>query len=156
MRLIAAGLFASLAGFLAVAADKDADQAKELAIAFVKAVKAKDIDAVMKTVDVPFLVVVNRKPTIIEKLDDLRSDLKSKLDMAQNLDKLPNEVGDFLDLPGIRKKLETNPDKDVIKLVEAVLGEKGYAVGVGKSGERGVAVFVRIKDGKAAIVGLPR
>jgi hypothetical protein len=156
MRLLAAGLFASLAVSLAVAADTDADQAKEVAIAFAKAVKARDIDAVMKTVDVPFLMVIDRKPTIIEKLDDLRADLKAKLDMAQNLDKLPTEVGDFLDMPALRKKLETNPDKEAIKLVERVLGEKGFAVGIGKSGERGVAVFVRIKNGKAAIVGLPR
>ena len=54
MRTLAAALLLALAASTLSAADKDEDKAKEVTVAFLKAVKAKDLDAVMKTVDVPF------------------------------------------------------------------------------------------------------
>jgi len=154
MRLLAIALLVAFAAPPASAADKDEDKAKEAALAFLKAVKSKDIDAVMKTVDVPFLTAVEGKPKVFEKIEDLKTDLKAKLEMIKDADKVPNEIGEVLDIAAIRKKIEGKKDEEIVKMVEKVLGEKGYAITLGK--ERGAVVFVRIKGDKAIVVGLPR
>jgi hypothetical protein len=140
----------------AFAADKDEDKAKEAAVAFMKAVKAKDLDALMKTVDVPFLMTVAKEPKVLEKTDEVKAELKMALEKLADTERVPTEVLEVLDAPALRKKLEGKKDADVIKMVEKVLGEKGYAVVVGKEGASRGAVLVRIKDGKAVVVGLPR
>jgi hypothetical protein len=116
-----------------------------------KAVKAKDLDAVMKTVDVPFMMVADRKPKVFDKVEDLKADLKMKLEMLKDTDKIPTEAGELLDLAAIRKKVESKKDEELIKTLDKVLGDKGYAVMLKGRG----AVFVRIKDGKAKVVGVP-
>jgi hypothetical protein len=156
MRTLAVALLIASAGSLASAADKDEDKAKEATIAFLKAVKAKDIDALMKTVDVPFLMTVERKPKVFEKADELKTELKATLDKIKDGSKIPAEAGEVLDLPAVRKKIEGKKDKEVLELVEKVLGANGYVVMLGKDGKEGGAVLVRIKDGKAVVVGLPR
>ena len=54
MPAVAAFTLLALVSSVTMAADKDADKAEEAALALLKALKAKDIDAVMKTVDTPF------------------------------------------------------------------------------------------------------
>jgi Cu/Ag efflux protein CusF len=156
MRTLAAALLLALVSSTLAAADKDEDKAKEVAAAFMKAVKAKDIDAIMKTVDVPFLTDDKDGIKVIEKTEDLRADLKAKLEMIKDTEKIPTEVGNVLDLPALRKKIEGKKDKEeTLKQIEKVLGDKGYAVMIGKPGEERGGVLVRIKDGKAAVVGIP-
>jgi hypothetical protein len=55
MRALLVGLLVVFAS-PSYAADKDEDKANEVAGAFLKATIALDLDAVMKTVDVPFLL----------------------------------------------------------------------------------------------------
>src|SRR5438067_5607220 len=73
MRTLAAALLLALAASTLSAADKDEDKAKEVTAAFLKAVKAKDLDAVMKTVDVPFLSDDKDGVKVIEKTEDLKA-----------------------------------------------------------------------------------
>ena len=63
------------------AADKDDEKAKEVTAAFLKAVKAKDIDALMKTVDVPFFLGPGGPDEPITTIDDLKAKLKAFLDL---------------------------------------------------------------------------
>jgi hypothetical protein len=155
MRILATVLLIGLAGSLARAADKDEDKAKEAAVAFMKAVKAKDLDAVMKAVDVPFLTTDKGVVKVIDKTDDLKADLKAKLEKLKDAEKTPTEVSEVMDLPTLRKKIEGKKDDTVIKAVEKVLGDKGYVIIVGKAGQRSGGVLVRLKDGKAVVVGIP-
>src|SRR5262245_17011447 len=98
MRLFTAVLFACLAvGLVSGAADKDEDKAKEAAVAFLKAVKAKDLDAVMKAVDVPYLNDDKDGLKVIEKTEDLKAAVKTLLEKVQP-DKIPTEVGKALDV----------------------------------------------------------
>ena len=156
MRLLAVVLMVAIAGSLASAADKDEVKAKEAALAFLKAVKAKDLDAVMKSVDVPFLNDDKDGLKMIEKVDDLKADLKAKLERIKDTERIPTEVSEVLDLPALRKKIEGKKDEEVLKKIEKVLGDKGYAVMFGSETKRGGTMLVRIKDGKAAVVGIPR
>lgn len=156
MRLLSAVLFAcATAGLVYATADKDEDKAKEAAVAFLKAVKAKDLDAVMKTVDVPYLSDDKGSVKLIEKTEDLKEALKPFLEKVQP-DKVPSEVGKTLDLPAIRELLAKKDDKKIIESIEKVLGKAGYAVFLVQNGKERGAVLVRIKDGKAAVVGIPR
>jgi hypothetical protein len=152
MRALTALLFVALAGSLAVAADKDEDKAKEAATAFLKALKTKDVDAVMKTVDVPFLF---EGKGVIEKTDDLKSSMKTITEKVE-IDKIPTELGKMLDVAAIRKLFEKKDDKKPLENIEKVLGKTGYAVFFVRDGKERGAVLVRIKDDKAVVVGLPR
>jgi len=156
MRLLAVALLLAFAAASVSAADKDEDKAKEVTLAFLKAVKAKDLDAVMKTVDVPYLNDEKGDFKVIEKVEDLKADLKMKLEKIKDTEKIPTEVGEVLDLPAIRKKVAGKKAEEELKHIEKVLGEKGYVVMLGKPDDERGAVLVRIKDGKAKVVGLPR
>jgi hypothetical protein len=152
MRLLAVVLMIAIAGSLASAADKDEDKAKEAALAFLKAVKAKDLDAVMKTVDVPFLIEGNSET--IAKSDELKDAMKMFLTKVQP-DKVPMELGKALDVPAVKKLLDEKKAKQA-EAIEKVLGDTGYAVFILKDGKERGALFVRLKDGKAAVVGIPK
>ena len=154
MRRLAAVLLACCAGSVATAADMDEDKAKEVTVAFLKAWKAKDLDALMKTMDVPFVSFEKDGPKLFEKTDDLKSDLKAKLEKLKNTDPIPAEAGKLTDLPAIRKEFAKKPE--LLKAYEKVLGEKGYLVAVGTEETGDGEVLVRIKDGKAKVVGLPK
>jgi limonene-1,2-epoxide hydrolase len=153
MRLLAAMLFACLTVPLASADDKDEAKAKETAVAFLKAVKAKDLDAVMKTVDVPFLTVDQDGVKVIEKVEDLKAMLKPLLEKVQPDKITPTEVGKPLDADAARKVIEKE-----LEPIEKTLGKSGwYMVFVLQDGkEQGRPMLVCIKDGKAAVVMLPK
>jgi len=156
MRLLAIALLFAFA-VPVFGADKDEDKAKEVALAFLKAFKAKDLDAIMKTVDVPFLSDEKGENKVIEKVEDLKANVKMRLEKFKDTSKITSEVGKVMDLADIKKLLESKKGKnDELAKIEKVLGDKGYAVMLGKPGEEDGAVLVRIKDGKAAVVGVPR
>ena len=96
MRLLAVTTLLAFAA-PAAAADKDEDKAREAAVAFMKAVKAKDLDAVMKTVDVPFLFEDAREP--VTKPDDLKAGWEKALPKVKP-EKLPSGVGMVMGVPG--------------------------------------------------------
>lgn len=152
MRSLAVVLLAGCTfGLTSAAADTDEDQAKEVAVAFMKAVRAKDLDAIMKTVDYPFMLVVDRKVKLFNKTDDLKAELKMRLEGLKDPEKFPTEADQVIDGTAIRKKIEAKKDADLKKSVEMVLGDKSYLVTFkGRGG-----LFVRIKDGKAKVVGVP-
>lgn len=151
MRLFVAALVA-LVAFAAApvrAADKDEDKAKEAALAFFKALKAKDIDALMKTVDVPFLFEGKNTITTTE---DLKAELKTFFEGVK-AERIPSEVGQVLDMAAIRKR--TEEDKTIYERLEKVLGSDGYMVAI-KVGKKEGGIFVRIKDGQAKVAVIPK
>jgi hypothetical protein len=158
MRLLATAIMLAIGGSILSAADKDEDKAKEAALAFLKAVKAKDLDAAMKTADVPFLTEDKDGAKVIDKVDDLKGDLKEKFGKIKDAERIPSELGKVVDVTGVRKLFEsrTEPvDKKALEQIEKVLGKSGYAVFLIQDGKERGALLVRIKDGKAKVVGIP-
>lgn len=154
MRLLSAAILVAtltaLAAPPAAAADKNEEKAKEAAVAFLKAVKAKDLDAVMKTVDVPFLM--EDQPEPLAKTDEVKAALKTLLEKVKP-EKVPTDVGAVLDLPTVRKKVEKQK-KNGAETIEKLIGKNGFVVVVTKDGKEQGAVLVRMKDGQAKVVGI--
>jgi hypothetical protein len=134
----------------ALAADKDEDKAKEAAVAFLKAVKAKDADAVLKTAELPFLTMVDGSPMVFEKAADLKADLKAKLDTIKDADKVPTEIERIAPFADLKDKIK---DEDRRKAVEKVMGDGGFVAFVKTADDKTVVILVRLKDGKAKVVG---
>jgi hypothetical protein len=140
------------------AADKDEDKAKEVVAAFMKAVIANDLDAVMKTVDVPFMVKVGSDtPVTISKSDELK-DLMAKILMQDNSDMKSMEVGKVYDKAGIAKFAKEDEDKYTVEQAEKI--KAGYMVMLVEKDSKKVSftpgLLVRFKDGKAFVVSLSR
>ncbi|VTS00866.1 unnamed protein product [Gemmata massiliana] len=154
MRSLAVALLVAFAAPVS-AADKDEEKVKETTLTFVKAVKVKDLDAVMKTVDVPF--VLHGKP--IARSEELKDALKSLLE-GVDPEKVAPELGAVLDGPAIRKKVEgrgLNEEREKqLADIEKVLGKTGYVVMLVRDGKERGGILVRIKDGQAKVVGIPK
>jgi hypothetical protein len=131
----------------------DADQAKAAATAFLMAVKAKDVDAVMKTTDVPFVFDCGQKEAqTFEKPDALKAALKM---LIAEVD--PKEarttVGEVRDLAALAKEAKEQGGEKIYAAMEKLVGKTGYMVRVpSKDGKDSYGVLVRIKDGTALVV----
>jgi hypothetical protein len=156
MHLLALTLFIA-APVPATAADKDEDKAKEVVTAFLKAVVAKDADALMKTVDVPFVIELGAPSAkTIEKADELKEGLGKLVKGADSDLVAMFKVGKVYDAAGIAKYAEDNKLPDLPKQAEKLVGKTGRMVMiVGKMGKEEL-VLVRFKDGKALIASLPK
>lgn len=149
--LATALLLASLAAPLP-AADKNEDKAKEAAVAFLKAVKAKDAGAVLKTTATPFAYREGDKLNVLKDADALKTWVKEKLDEVKDADKVPTEVAAIYTFADVREKIK---DEDQRKQIEEVVGKDGFVAVVSADGKM-IPILVRVKDGKAAVVGLGR
>ena len=154
MRTFFLTLLFGCASSVAVAQDKDEDKAKAAAVAFLKAIKSKDVAAVMKTADVPFMLADRNMPKVVEKTDDLKTELTGLVEKIKDVEKIPQEAAMVYDLPAIRKKLEDRKKDEILRSVEKVLGGKGYVVTMKREARESGAVLVRVKDGKAVVVGI--
>lgn len=151
MRPLAAVLVAALAAPL-LAADKPEDKAKEAAVAFLKAVKAKDADAIAKQAAAPFLIREGDKPKVLKDADALKAWVKERLAELKDTDKVPTEVAKVFALAEVKEKLDT----ETAKLVEEAGGKDAWIAVVVADGQR-LTILVRFgKDGKAVIAGLAR
>ena len=153
MRLLAITTLCALAT-PAFGADKDEDNAREAVALFMKALRAKDVDAAVKVADVPFLIWDKEGPQAVEKAEDLKTRIRAKMATLPDPEKVPLAAAELVDLPALRKMAVGKKEAEEIKNLEKVLGAKGYAAFLGKEGPRGGFVLVRIKDGKAAVVGV--
>ena len=134
---------------LSLAADKPEDQAKEVVGQFVKAVKAKDVDAVMKVAGVPWFADGKE---VIKSEDELKTYVKSKLDGLKDPDRVPSEVirVERWDKFPRREKLGA----DDAKKVDEVVGKDGLVVILGRDGKDAGAILVRVEGGKVKVVGV--
>jgi hypothetical protein len=148
---------AMLAGFIAVfaapvsAADKNEDKAKAAVTAFLKAVKAKDVDAVMKVSAAPFAHKDGDDVAILKDTDSLKKWVKERLDEIGDADKVPTEISEFHAFADLKEKVK----EELRKKIEEVVGKDGYIAVIMADGKK-VPILVRIKGGKAVIVGIGR
>jgi hypothetical protein len=131
------------------AADDDEEKVKKAAKGYLKALRSKDVDVVMKTVDLPFLTEWNREPTAMPV--ELRKSFERFLKNIKT-EQLPTDIGRLVDMQGVRKLFEQKTKQKA----EDVVGEKGFAVFLEREGQELGVVLIRFKDGKAVVVGMPR
>src|SRR5262245_36999617 len=150
MRLLAVALLIAFAAPVS-AADKNEEKAKDTAIALLKAVKAKDIDAVMKVTAVPFAYRDGDKPKVLKEEADVKAWVKERLDELKNADKVPTEIDRITPFSELREKIKDEADR---KTLDEVIGKDGFVAFVKTPDDKTVAILVRIKDGKAKVVGI--
>jgi len=151
MRLLAVAVLFAFAVPTVAAEDKPEVKAKEAALALLKAVKAKDLDAIMKMTAVPFAYKDGDKPKVLKAEADVKAWIKDRLEEIKDTDKVPSELETLLPFADLKDKIE---DKDDRKLVEDVVGKDGFVAIVNGDGKM-VIILVKItKDGKAKIVGI--
>lgn len=152
MRTLAAALLIAFAGALS-AADKPEDKAKEAAVAFLKAVKSKDVDAVLKTAAAPFAYKDGDKVAVLKTDDELKKWLKEKLAEIPDADKVPTAVDAVHPFADLKSKIT---DEEQRKVIEGIVGKDGHVAVVATPDGKQVPLLVRTKDGKSVVVGLGR
>jgi hypothetical protein len=125
-------------------ADMADTQAREVVEQFMKAMKAENVDAVMKTVDVPFFWdgVMN-----IKDQGDLKRHFAEVFE-DKDLSQLKYTIKEVHTFAAMREKM----DKKELVLLKDVLDNKDRVVVVSLPRD-GIAVMVRLRDGKAKVVG---
>ena len=140
MRILAISLLILFAA-PTYAADKDGDKAKEVVETFLKGLKDKDIDAVMKTVDVPFAYVRGRnKPEMFETRDELKKFMTRLVKDGSQYKINGTRVRKVIDIAGIPKYLKEEVLQD-----ETILFFKEAEKHVGKDG-RLVTLLLDLKE----------
>lgn len=134
------------------AADKNEDKAKEVVVAFLKAVKAKDADAVMKVSAAPFAYKDGDDITVLKDADALKKWVKEKLGEIGDTDKVPTDVKEMHTYAAIKDKIKNEEHR---KKIEEVLGKDGFVAIIEADGKM-MPILVRITDGKTAVVGIGR
>jgi len=145
--LVAACLLAWPAG--ALAQEKNEKLARQAAEEFLKAVKAEDLDATMKAVDVPFFMDGQRN---IKDRDELRKEFASIYD-KKDLTQIAFEVKEVHAFEKFQDKF-SEKDRELLKEV-AGKGDFIVHVEIATPGKKeAVALVVRLRDGKAKVAGL--
>ncbi len=157
MRPLAVTLLVAFAA-PALAADKDEEKAKEVSLAFLKAMKEKDLDAVLKTVEAPFYLGGDKE--VLKNGDELKVKLAEVLKELKP-ENVPDGIGKVFDLPAMRKMLAeakkedlTKRDQALLRIAEGLKADTVYVIRVERKGEVQGVVIVRFKDGKAVVVGI--
>lgn len=135
------------AGSRADEAEKANAQAREVVEKLAKAVKAKDIDAVMKIVDVPFFW--DGKKTIKDR-DDLRKEIVGVF-AEKDFSEVTLEVKEVFTVEVVQGKLKEK-ERELLKDV-VTKDDRVVLLGTNMDKDK-VAVFVRLRDGKARVVGI--
>jgi hypothetical protein len=125
----------------------DAEAVNECALAFLKALRKKDVGEAMLHADVPF---VAEDAKILKTEGELRDYLTKMLAAQQDDSVLPNAVFGALDYGGSRGATA----EEARALRDQVLTKADLLVAVGRDGfSRGV-LLVKAKAGKPVVVGI--
>jgi hypothetical protein len=140
------GVVLSLSASSVAAQDKKADdKAKEIHGQFVKAIKAKDLDGMMKLVDVPW---IGFSKEVIKDEKDLKKALKGFLDSIEDPAMVKADIKEILSYAKFREKFKDK--KEALKLLDVLKLTNDDRVIV----EASAAIIIRIRDGKAKVVGV--
>jgi hypothetical protein len=165
MRVSLVGLALGLA-VCPVGADGKKDRTAEMdaaARAFLKAYHAKDLDAMVRAADAPFVVGTLRNPKTLKTGADLRAELKARLSAGR---KLPAQVVKALTWDqGITTMLSADEERrtrERLKPAMKITGEDGGYASLADNvgGKRQLLaisdtrLLVGIRDGKAKVVGI--
>lgn len=149
-------LFISLTALLPLPAgghaeDSEADkQAKQAVDKFFAALKAKDIDAVMKTVDVPWFHDGRR---ILRDAKDLKAELEQLL-KSKDLTNLSYEIRQVISYAEVRGDLDDTTRNLGDEVLDKAQDDRVVLLSVKNPKPEKLILLVRIRKGEARIVGL--
>jgi hypothetical protein len=150
--LAAAILFAAAPNFhptvaLAQESALSDEAVNECALAFLKALRKKDVGEALLHAGLPFVAEDAR---LLKTEPELRAYLTQMLKAQTDDAVLPNAVFGVLDYGGSRAATA----KEALALRDQVLTHADYLVGIGRDGfSRGV-LLVKAQDGKPVVVGI--
>jgi hypothetical protein len=125
----------------------EAEKVNDCALAFLKALRKKDVGAAMLRTDVPFLA---EDAKILKTEGELRDYLNKMLADLKDDNVLPNAVFGVLDYGGSRAATA----EEARALRDQVLTKADYLVGIGRDGfSRGV-LLVKAQAGEPVVVGI--
>jgi hypothetical protein len=133
-----------------VAADKPEDLAKTAALDLLKAIKAKDAEAVLKLMDTPFLYHEGSLATHKDKAD-LKTWVTNRLADLKDPDKVPSTIDEVVTFATIKEKIKDDAERT---LAEEAVGKDGFVAMTSTGDGKKVVIPVRMRDGKARIVGI--
>jgi hypothetical protein len=151
MRALAVTVLVALVAPLS-AADKNEDRARAVAGQFLKALKARDADALMRAAGTPFVYRTGDKVVVITDEAALKKWLKEKLDEIKDTDSISTEVKSLYTFAEIKGKIR---DREQQETVERVMGKGGFAA-VFSADDKVIPILIRVTDGRARIVGVGR
>jgi len=134
------------------AADKNEVKAKEAAVAFLKAIKAKDVDAVVKVSSAPFVTLEDETTSVLKDEAALKTWLKERLEEIKDADKVPTEIDQVIPFADVKGKIKDEAER---KTIEDAVGKDGFVAVFTVDGKM-ISILVRIKDGKTKVVGVAR
>jgi hypothetical protein len=140
----------------AAAADKPEDLAKDTALAFLKAAKARNLDDAVKLTGTPYFSQKGDEVKLLDKADDVRAALKTGFDRPINEETFPTDVVEIVPAAKVKEKYGAKTKPETFELIEKALGKDGFVVVLGKDKKPTGGVMIAMKDGKAKIVGIPR
>jgi hypothetical protein len=143
--LLTVGLLTSLSS----GAETAEEQAKAAVAVFIKAVKARDVDGVMKIADVPWFTDEKK---LIKNRDDLKAYVSKKLEGLKDPDQIPVNIRRVQTWEKFDQKKKLDADEQ--KLVNEALGKNGLIVVVGRGDEDAGFLLIRVDAGKAKVVGV--
>jgi hypothetical protein len=160
LMLAASGLLWCGAG-AARAGDKNAELAKKAVDAFAKGVVARDVKAVMKTVDVPWCDNLNLDSTkLIAKTDELQKRLDKLINGAQQIPaKVVLDFKTVLTYDKVLEKFGKGLPEEERKILDQVLKKTDYVLGVEIKSPEGevlaqLTFLVGMRGSEAKVVGL--
>lgn len=156
MRCLLAAALVVVASAGSRAADAPEDKAKEAALAFLRAVKARNLDDAAKLTGTPFFTKEGEDGKLLEKTDDVKAELKKAFAKPIDEKTFPTDV--LLVVPAVKFKEQFggNAKPETVAQIEKAMGKDGFAVVLGKDGKPVGGTLVAIQDGKAKIVGVLR
>ena len=128
------------------ASDPGEDSARQAVTAFLKAIATKNVDAILKTTDAPFLT---DGLILLKTKDQVRKYLNDEIASAP-----ANEMADsILGVIPYEKSREIT-DPRMLKERDKVLKNGDYLVGIGRNQLSRGWLLVKVRGGRAAIVGI--
>jgi hypothetical protein len=130
------------------AAKKD-EQAKELAVRFMKAYKDKDLDAMMKMVDVPWYDEPG-KPVVMKEKDEVKQFLQWHIDREDKPEWIPIEAVQIMTYSTHRKQRTDPSEERFVKAEDAVFAADDRIVLVARPNDKRprLGVGIRFREGK--------
>lgn len=138
--------------------DKPESRVKEATEAFVKALNSKDVEGVLKVVEVPFLLpdIKASAPNLerLEKTEALSDVLK---EIFKEKFTFPTTIGEIQKLSELKKKLKDSPEADepMVKKILEVGGDDSYLVSlIDDKKEKAGLLLVRVKKDTSKVIGI--
>ncbi len=131
-----------------IAEDKPDDLAKEVVGQFMKALRGNNLEAVLEAADVPWF---HDGKKIIKDRDELKKEFKELLD-KKDLKALKFEIKRVVPYKDVRDQTNEEEQKLLDEVLDRSKDDRVLLVEI--DGKERVALMVRVREGRAVLVGL--